>query len=302
MNPDEVKTVVVLENIDFSAAIAENAAFIKERFQGRAKTIGLRTDRPLYVADTLKQELLPLLDACEGLCLIDVTTLTHEEVLIMVRLLADRAPSGRIVLAYTGAEEYSVNTDPKEKWLSKGVRDARPVLGYPGTMLPSQKLHLIILVGFEHERAQDLIQRYEPALVSLGLGQKEESLSVAHHLKNAEFHERVRDFAQDVTASTASVHTFEFSCIDPVAAARSIGSESQRFSGYNVAVCPMNTKPSTIGCALAAIENQSIQLVYVQPVEYNTLGYSTPGKTCTLFEFSSYLLARINPVQASLED
>lgn len=286
INPDSVKNVVVLENTDFDVFISKNASLIKDRFADKARTVPLRTNDPLFVADKLIKEVLPVINSCLGLCLIDLTTLTHEQVLILIRLLFEVKPPGKVLLAYTGASDYSINTDAKEKWLSKGVSVTRSVLGFPGVMLPSRRLHLIVLVGFEHERAEKLIERYEPAMITLGLGRKEQSITTDHHQTNAEFHQRVREFAESLSQVLTDVHQFEFSCIKPAVAMADILAEASKHPDYNIAICPMNTKLSTIGAALAAFREDRIQLVYAQPVEYNIEGYSVPGDSCTIFELS----------------
>jgi hypothetical protein len=286
LDPEKVEQVVVFENADFAAAIEQNAALIKGRFGSKATSIALRTDNPLIVADSLKDQVLPLIEKCSGLCLVDVTTFTHEQLLIFIRLLAELGMTARIKLVYVGAGEYSVNTDPNERWLSKGVTDIRAVLGYPGIMLPSRRLHLIVLVGFEHERAEKVIEKYEPAVVSLGLGREKQSVKPEHYQINAEFHERVKKFAESLSASIAGVRRFEFSCLDPLETMRDVESQAKTLPNFNVAVCPMNTKPSTIGAALLALANERFQLVYAQPSEYNAQGYSTTGDTCTLFDLA----------------
>lgn len=100
-------------------------------------------------------------------------------------------------------------------WLSRGVKDVRSVLGFPGTMLPSRKLHLIILTGFEVERASEVILRYRPASMSIGLGAKEQSISDSHHSKNKEFFDGITAFATSKNYSTDEVSQFAFSCISP---------------------------------------------------------------------------------------
>ena len=44
----------------------------------------------------------------------------------------------------------------------------------------------------------------------------------------------------------------------------------------------MNTKVSTVAAASAALENETLKLCYVEPMEYNKEFYSTPGETLTL--------------------
>lgn len=51
----------------------------------------------------------------------------------------------------------------------------------------------------------------------------------------------------------------------------------------------MNTKVSTVATALAAITNESIKICYAEPVEYNQLGYSSPGDSLTIMNLSELL-------------
>lgn len=289
LDPEGPEQVIVLQNSDFATYVESNASLIMERFGRSAKSVELRTDDPLFVADNLQSEVIPLIKQHPGLCLIDITTITHEQLLILIRLLIAVGIDDDVKLAYAGAGEYSVNTNPDERWLSKGVKDTRSVLGYPGIMLPSRKLHLIVLVGFEHERAEKVIEKYEPALISLGLGREHQSVRLEHHRINAEFHTRVQRFAENLSASIADVRRFEFSCIEPLETMADIASEVGKFANFNVAICPMNTKPSTIGAALLAIKDDKFQLVYAQPVEYNVQGYSTLGTTCAVFDLRDCL-------------
>jgi hypothetical protein len=289
LNPGEVEQVIILENEDFLRFIEKNSLILKERFGAKARNISLRTDAPLQVADTLRKEVLPLIEKCSGLCLIDITTFTHEHLLILIKMIADLHIRAKIKLVYAGVEKYSFNTSLNEEWLSKGLVEARSILGFSGIMLPSRKLHLIVLVGFEYERAEKLIECYEPALLSLGQGNKEDAVNSEHYERNAVFHKRVKEFAEALSISMYSVQQFEFSCTNPVKSMNEILLQVEKFEDFNIALCPMNTKLSTIGAALAALKNERIQLVYAQPVEYNIAGYSTPGSTCTIFDLMSYM-------------
>ena len=46
----------------------------------------------------------------------------------------------------------------------------------------------------------------------------------------------------------------------------------------NTVIAPLNTKISTIGADLAALENENIQLAYAKPNIYNVDGYSIPNE------------------------
>jgi hypothetical protein len=144
---------------------------------------------------------------------------------------------------------------------------------------------LVVLIGFESERAEKLIAYLEPSLLTLGLGEKSQSLKPEHFTTNTEFHSRVSHFAEQITDSIELVNRFEFSCVDPISAMRDILAEAEKTLEYNIAICPLNTKPSTIGAALAALKSERIQLIYAQPVEYNVEGYSHASNYFSIFDF-----------------
>jgi len=284
-----LKYAIVLWNSDYSNSIKDNLFKLESKFGEKVKKSELRTDAPLFVADKLREEVISIIKETAGLCLVDITTFTHEQLLILIKLLAELAPEKKIKLTYTGAGDYSINFEGTEKWLSRGVAQIRTVLGYPGIMFPSKKLHLIVLVGFESERAEQLIINSEPALVSLGLGRKHQSVAPQHYEVNAAFHEGVKHFTEEISNQFDSVRQFQFSCLDPLQTMKDIFKEIEDTDGYNVVICPLNTKPSTIGAALAAFKSEQIQLVYVQPIEYNTDGYSTSSDSCSIFDFTELL-------------
>jgi hypothetical protein len=118
---------------------------------------------------------------------IDVTSISHELLCILIALLNQHNKLNKTVLFYTGAKQYSINTPANAMWLSKGVASIRSILGYPGTMLTSKPLHLVLMAGFEVERAFEVIRSYEPNLLSLGLGDSEHSVSKEHYENNVVF-------------------------------------------------------------------------------------------------------------------
>jgi hypothetical protein len=167
-----------------------------------------------------------------------------------------------------------------DRWLSKGVAEVRSVLGYPGEFFPSRKTHLIVLVGFEHERASKLVEIYEPNILSLGYGKAGSETSQKHYSANRNYHKLVRE----AVATYTTVREFEFSCSNPWDAKKAILAQVATTPDHNVVVAPMNTKISTVGCALAAVENQTIQLSYAKAMSYNYQQYSVGGTMCYLFE------------------
>ena len=138
-----------------------------------------------------------------------ITTFTHEALLILLRILQRQVTKRDLVhLVYAAAAEYAVGLRPEEKWLTKGVLDVRSVLGYPGSMRPSWKSHLIVLVGFEADRATELIESYEPTVISLGFGDEKTQTSAGHHAIN-------RMAFSTVASKVKTYYEFAFSTVDP---------------------------------------------------------------------------------------
>lgn len=253
----------------------------------RNTVIELDHDSPVATADAM----VKIIDEnrsriSEGKVFIDITTFTHEQLLILLRVLKGVVPDAVLNLGYNGAEKYSVN-DSEQVWLSRGVDQIRTVIGYPGNFVPSKKLHLILLVGFEHERATAVINQFEPVKLTLLRGDKEQSVSAEHYEMNQKFFDQLRSFVELTLQTQTAVESSYISCVDPLSVRDSILEIVSNSENYNIVVCPMNTKLSTIGVAMAALENDNIQLAYSKAIEYNETGYSTPSNTATVFEYTA---------------
>jgi hypothetical protein len=242
--------------------------------------IELSISNPLVSADSMDSMLEDLSKSNVASVLVDITTFTHETLLILLKLISLRLNKGwnpRIRFVYTGAADYSLGQSRGEKWLSKGIGEVRSVLGYPGRVSPSKKRHLIVLAGFESDRAEQLILSYEPTILSLGLGEQQSSVSPEHYETNQEFFVRL-------ATRFRNVESFDFSCTDAVDAMKAVEKQALKHKDFNVFVSPLNTKISTVGVGLAAMRNDSIQICYATALKYNETGYSTPRQDCFLFE------------------
>ncbi len=267
---------LVCFNQKSSAKVANNAKYLLDRLGSNAHKVPLDKTSPLVTADNLQRALSHAGgDDRELAYLVDITTFTHEALLILLRLLQARAARSTVILAYAPAAEYSIGLPPEEKWLSKGITDIRSVLGYPGDSRPSRKSHLIVLVGFESDRAERLLDEYQPHVISLGFGQDGTATSVLHQ------HTNRLAFGQ-LASKVAKYNEFEFSCVEVSAAENAIATQAAKFPDCNIVVAPMNTKLSTVGVAGAAFRNNEIQICYASASQYNVEAYSRPGETCIL--------------------
>lgn len=210
---------------------------------------------------------------------IDITTFTHEGLLIILKMLQlYKNKYNNLTIGYIGAKEYSTNEASEEKkWLSKGIKSIRSVIGYPGILEPSKSNHLVILFGFELERTLSLIEELDYEKISLGFGSESDSINTNHYKINKARHEELMLRYNDAGK-------FEISLRDPVKTKEMLSNFLKGYSKYNNVIVPMSNKISTLGVALYAMENPKVQLCYIKPKEYNTLNYSIPSDDCYLVD------------------
>ena len=281
INQKRLRHALIGVNQNLLSHVGKNAAELRNIFGTSYIVVEMDSTNPIKTADAWIETFKNYISDEIHEYLFDITTFTHESLLVVLKLLSIYAkPRDNILFVYTSAKDYDPPRQGKDKWLSKGVAEVRSILGYPGVILPSKKTHLIVLVGFEHERATRLIQAFEPNRVSLRCGGQGSATSEKHDASNARFHQLVSEMA----ARYAPVEKFEFACNNPWETRDSILEQARRYPEYNIVVAPMNTKISTVGCALAAWVDESIQLCYAQAIRYNYAHYSIPAESCYYFK------------------
>lgn len=282
LDSTHLEQILILQRSLEEPAWGEGIDEIQSAHGNKHRIIDIDLLEPSAIWKKLISDVLPLIQRQEKLTLVDVTTLSHEAVVFFVSLIQLNGLSSKVKFAYAGASAYLTSNNEKDWWLSRGVKDIRSILGFPGIIRPSQSSHLMILVGFEVERAKQLILRYEPSSISLGIGVQPYSQEFLE--KNNWYMKQIESFIETVGITVKQVSQFQFSCSDSQAAKESILEEANKFRCQNITVAPMNTKVSTIAAARAAIENDNLKLCYVEPLEYNKQYYSSPSDTVTLID------------------
>jgi hypothetical protein len=256
--------------------------FISERFsEPQIKAVSIHD--PIKIADSFAKAVDCLTKEKIQNIIIDITTFTHESLLILLKILRSyKSNFDRLTCAYTGAENYGGDVSPEQKWLSKGCKDVRNVLGYPGIIKPSAKTCLIVLAGFELERATRLIELIEPDRILIGNGV--EPTSENHENTMSYFRDRFDEWKNEYR--NRNCENFNFSCKNIMSTVESISNLIDQNPSDNYILVPLNTKLSTIASALLVFQKPQIQLCYSIPEIYNLVNYSTPGKKVTVFDLS----------------
>jgi hypothetical protein len=245
-------------------AVSSHLYRLQELLETRCKTVetveGSWTDathqffalRDVIIRDALTS-LVPL-----PTITIDVTTFTRESLLTALELIRAHYPGIRIRTLYSIAGSYG-------PWLSRGYRDIRNIIGFPGMQKPTLPTLLIVLSGYEPERVLNLIEEYEPKKVLLGIGTWPEGPPVTRNV-----HE------QRLILSRRDVEQFSFSA-DSIKICREQLEDliSHCLNRYNIVLAPLSTKPATLAALLVAERFPQVQIAYCLPGEYNTENYST---------------------------
>ncbi len=282
LDVNHIGRAIVGVNLTYKDVVDENFGLLRKHFADRMVELPLAADDPILSADKIASVVGPELSPTPKRIVIDVTAFTRESLLMLLGFLRPRVNSkDELFFVYAHAKEYSVGDPPDKKWLSKGLRDVRSVLGFPGRIIPSRKTHLIVLVGFEDDRALDLIRECEPSVVSLGFGDPSEEGTGPHHLTNLARFKKLRSIL-------GAVNEFSFRAYSPEGTRDGLRSQIDKFLGYNVIVAPMNTKISTIGAALLAFEDEAVQICYAPANIYNVSLYSSPDDDFYLFQLPGF--------------
>lgn len=257
--------------------IRENSSRLKELLGKNSVLKEIKKNNPFSYAQEFSSTIDQIICDGEKKILVDITTFNHEMLLILLQVIEKRNESfDSIEFLYNGAKEYSVGDSDDKKWLSKGCRDIRSVLGYPGFIVPKKPICLIVLVGFEHERASGLINEMEPERIIIGHGKVEnESVLSEQHIEPMRYFEKVHN---TLFCNRANMSEFDFSVKDVESTVDILEEQIKNTSEYNHIIVPLNTKTSTLAIGLVGLKHAHVQVCYVEPEIYNNDNYSEPGE------------------------
>jgi hypothetical protein len=287
IEPESTQTVLICSHEEVLEYSRKNLKELTIHFGEKFKLVNLSLDNPLQTVDNLADNLKQSASSAACNYLVDITTFTKESLLILIKLFQSILKStDKVNFVYNDAEDYSIGLDLPDKWLSKGIKNVRSVLGYPGISSPIGKLHLIVLSGYEVERAAELIEAYEASVVSIGVGDKEYSIHDSLYEANVAYFSKLCAFRENI-------NVFNFSLTDPQQTKDQLEKQIEKFPDCNVVIAPLNNKISTIGAALVAIKEPNTQLCYAQADYYNYESYSKPGDEFYLFELNKFLCEKL---------
>lgn len=253
---------------EFADSSLSNRRKLAKFFGGRETFVKLFNNNPIRLADYINEAIAPNF-AKHKTVVVDITTFTHESLLILLKSLYElQSDVQDVLLVYNGAEYY-MEAGEIDATLSYNPVEVRSVMGFMGQLEPARPLHLIVMLGFEYERAQYLIDAYEADQISLGFGSMEGSVSDDLYKNNVKFKDKLISIY-----SSNVISQFEHSLVNADLAMARLKEVVDQYPDYNTIIAPLNTKISTLGAGLLALESPKIQLCYTQMEGYNTESYS----------------------------
>ena len=273
LNIEQIKSVIIC-HIENSYPESEvNLSKLKDLFSGKYNVVTLSKDDPLKNYDNIFDK-LSCLEEFNNV-LLDISTFTREMFLIIIKLFCqDPFANKNLTICYNPSDKYSLVSpdDIKNLWLSKGVSSIRSVIGYAGDLSPIKDNLLIVLVGFEAERSQILIDNFEAEQLYIGCASKEESINEDIANINAQ------NFAL-LLNQNSNAHEFTFSCKSlELTKLQLINIIEQNKDMYNIIISPMCNKISTLATAAVTFRYPEVQICYAATNMYNTIAYSSPAK------------------------
>jgi hypothetical protein len=298
-----VKRSEIYVNREFEkvGATASNAELMADRFAGISDSVGGITlgswEDAVYQFTVLRRLIAPQGPSQEPLRItVDITTFNREALLACMTILRWAYPRGTFRFVYISPEEYNpagrAELKRRERsgetltpsnlaenlWLSRGFRHMRNAIGFPGLQKPKQPALLILLPGFEIERALTIVDTLEPSLVLLGK---------PVDATRDEFYERsvqAKNQMLRLFRSRQPVEEFDFSCKDVGATRKALEKLLHRFyDSHNIFLSSHSTKPTLIGVFLTAEKFDGIQVTCTVPGEYNVEDYSSGAHAISFF-------------------
>lgn len=276
-----VNYVYVLRNMEEIAIDknAVNAKQIEDLFEN-IEVVPVNIQKSISIMNAMTKMIYELVQKKEKAVIVDISTFTHEALLILIRLFYDNRSSFECIKClYNGASSYSYGDEFEQMWLSKGCRDVRNVMGYPGKLAPKKKDHVIVLTGFETERATRMVELLSPDKLTLanGIEPTEKEHDDVMKFFKGKFDEWKNNFLGILE------QPLSFSCRD-VEKTIDILKEKTGGSEDNFILVPLNTKLSTIAVGIVALSNMAIQVCYAIPEMYNMDNYSEPSDNITVLD------------------
>lgn len=264
---------IVFNIIDFYQQNINNAEIIYKYYDNKIENIGLYYHNPNSTYKIL-YNVLKKYNIKFNSVLIDITCFTHEHLLMLYEILINL--DKKISFCYLPAKNYSFDESMNfKKWLVKGCRKSRSIIGYSGLMNPKEKNHIVLILGFEIKRTEFILNNFEYDSVTLLQGSIDGSFNRTLYDIGKGYSQRL-EYDYNISVKEIDLINCDKCIID-------LNDFIKTLSG-NILFFPMSTKISTIALAKVILNKNNIQARYVPADEYNKNNYSEYEDNIIVFD------------------
>lgn len=246
----------------------KNVKEMRERLKKVGDIIDFIVDEetPIPVINDIIQHIEKYIsDHAQPRITLDISTIIKWHLLILLKALDLKNNLKGVRFLYTEPKDYI--TDLFQP-LSFGIRQIFPILTYSGNYDFSEDSLLILLLGYEGDRALALLEEMDPV---------ECLLLIAKPAYREEWEGRTEKMNKGIINVVGGSRIEYIHSRNPVKVAQQLYDilSKPKYSRYNHLISPLGTKPQTLGLYLYLSTNPTnTVLIYGKPLRYNELFYS----------------------------
>jgi hypothetical protein len=169
---------------------------------------------------------------------VDVSVLTKRHLMMLLRWLDDCECWDRLWIVYSEPDDYEIDGNLP---LSFGVSSVQQLPGFPSSPNPSRPLHAVMFLGYEGDRAFATYELLQP---------QKTSVVIPNPPFKPQWQGRTEKLNSNLLSSIGVIRLENADSIDPDSTfdllENVLGPVKQR-SEFSRAICPLGTKPQTVG-------------------------------------------------------
>jgi len=193
---------------------------------------------------------------------IDITTFTKQYLLVLLKFIEIQNPKS-VRLLYTEPEDYAIKW---KKPLSHGSIDTVSVPTYGGHFYSEKESLLILLLGYEGDRAYGIWERLAPHKTIILIGKPSFRDS---------WEGRVEGLNKKLISKLPKDAIKYIPTLDPFAVGKGLDELIDQFKQkFNIAISPLGPKPQVVGCYLSVRKYADVQVIYAIPKFHEEEYYS----------------------------
>lgn len=240
-----------------------------KEIRGRLKPVGeikeyyIDEDKPILKLNMIVEDIAR--KSIKSQITIDMSTIIKWHLLFFLKALEIKGLLKRVRFLYTEPEEYITELFQP---LSFGIREIFPIPTFYGKYDFSKESLLVLLLGYEGDRAVALLEDVDP---------EDCILLIPRPPYHPEWEGRTEEMNKEIINMVGKSKIKYIDSRNPIKVASQIKDilSNSRYSKFNHIISPLGTKPQTLGLYFYISSTpQNTILIYGAPLRHNELFYS----------------------------